>query len=130
VHRTIREALPDLKVRAISVTDLMRLQPDPEHPHGISDRDVDALLATDEPQVFAFHGCEWLIYRLTNRAAATWPARLPQPLDQTQRAGHPVRVLQAAHRGRSVRVLVRGGAVSALPGCARRSAYTTHTCLR
>jgi len=59
--------LPELKVRVINVVDLMRLEPDTEHPHGLSDRDFDALFTTDKPVVFAYHGYPSLIHRLTYR---------------------------------------------------------------
>jgi xylulose-5-phosphate/fructose-6-phosphate phosphoketolase len=63
----LRKHLPELKVRVINVVDLMKLQPPSEHPHGLSDRDFDALFTTDKPIVFAFHGYPWLIHRLTYR---------------------------------------------------------------
>jgi xylulose-5-phosphate/fructose-6-phosphate phosphoketolase len=63
----LREHLPDLKVRVINVVDLMRLQPEAEHPHGLSDEDFDALFTRSRPVVFAFHGYPWLIHRLTYR---------------------------------------------------------------
>jgi len=63
----LREHLPDLRVRVINVVDLMRLQPDSEHPHGLSDREFDALFTTDRPIVFAYHGYPWLIHRLAYR---------------------------------------------------------------
>ncbi len=63
----LRTHLPELKVRFVNVVDLMRLQPDTEHPHGLSDRDFDALFTTDKPVVFAFHGYPSLIHRLTYR---------------------------------------------------------------
>ena len=64
----LRERLPDLKVRVVNVVDLMRLQPDTEHPHGLSDARVRlALHALDKPIVFAYHGYPWLIHRLTYR---------------------------------------------------------------
>ncbi len=63
----LRTELPDLKVRVVNVVDLMRLQPDSEHPHGLSDRDFDTLFTTDRPVVFAYHGYPWLIHRLTYR---------------------------------------------------------------
>jgi xylulose-5-phosphate/fructose-6-phosphate phosphoketolase len=59
--------LPELKVRVINVVDLMRLQPTSEHPHGLTDRDFDALFTTDKPVIFAYHGYPWLIHRLTYR---------------------------------------------------------------
>ncbi|WP_340123611.1 phosphoketolase family protein [Methylobacter svalbardensis] len=63
----LREHLPDLKIRVVNVVDLMKLQPQLEHPHGLSDRDFDALFTKDRPVIFAFHGYPWLIHRLTYR---------------------------------------------------------------
>ena len=63
----LRRELPDLKVRVVNVVDLMRLQPESEHPHGMSDREFDSLFTTDKPIVFAYHGYPWLIHRLTYR---------------------------------------------------------------
>ena len=59
--------LPDLRVRVINVVDLMKLQPEEEHPHGLNDADFDALFTIDKPIIFAFHGYPWLIHRLTYR---------------------------------------------------------------
>ena len=63
----LRQHLPELKVRVVNVVDLMRLQPDSEHPHGLSDREFDTLFTTDRPIVFAYHGYPWLIHRLAYR---------------------------------------------------------------
>ncbi len=63
----LREAFPDLKIRVVNIVDLMRLQPDTEHPHGLPDREFDSLFTTDKPVVFAYHGYPWLIHRLTYR---------------------------------------------------------------
>ena len=63
----LRRELPDLRVRVVNVVDLMRLQPESEHPHGLSDREFDSLFTTDRPIVFAYHGYPWLIHRLTYR---------------------------------------------------------------
>jgi xylulose-5-phosphate/fructose-6-phosphate phosphoketolase len=63
----LRERLPELRVRVVNVVDLMRLQPESEHPHGLSDREFDSLFTTDRPIVFAYHGYPWLIHRLTYR---------------------------------------------------------------
>jgi xylulose-5-phosphate/fructose-6-phosphate phosphoketolase len=63
----IRRELPELKVRVLNVVDLMRLQPETEHPHGLSDREFDTLFTADRPVVFAYHGYPWLIHRLTYR---------------------------------------------------------------
>jgi xylulose-5-phosphate/fructose-6-phosphate phosphoketolase len=63
----LREHVPELKVRIVNVVDLMRLQPDTEHPHGLSDQEFDALFTPNRPVVFAYHGYPWLIHRLTYR---------------------------------------------------------------
>jgi xylulose-5-phosphate/fructose-6-phosphate phosphoketolase len=63
----LRELFPALKVRVINIVNLMTLQPQTEHPHGLSDRDFDTLFTTDKPILFAFHGYPWLIHRLTYR---------------------------------------------------------------
>jgi xylulose-5-phosphate/fructose-6-phosphate phosphoketolase len=63
----LRERLPELRVRVVNVVDLMRLQPELEHPHGLSDREFDSLFTVDRPVVFAYHGYPWLIHRLTYR---------------------------------------------------------------
>lgn len=63
----LRQAFPDLKIRFVNVVDLMCLQPQNEHPHGLDDHEFDAMFTTDRPIVFAFHGYPWLIHRLTYR---------------------------------------------------------------
>ncbi|BFM11984.1 phosphoketolase family protein [Simiduia litorea] len=63
----LREKLPKLKIRVINIVDLMKLQPDSEHPHGLSDAQFDALFTRDQPVIFAFHGYPALIHRLTYR---------------------------------------------------------------
>jgi len=63
----LRRHLPQLKVRVINVVNLMTLQPPTEHPHGLTDREFDALFTIDKPIIFAFHGYPWLIHRLTYR---------------------------------------------------------------
>jgi len=63
----LRTHLPELAVRVVNVVDLMRLQSESEHPHGLSDRDFDAIFTPDKPIVFAYHGYPWLIHRLTYR---------------------------------------------------------------
>ncbi|MEU5994480.1 phosphoketolase family protein [Spirillospora sp. NPDC047418] len=65
----LRRLFPELRVRVVNVVDLMRLQPSSEHPHGLADRDYDALFTTDKPVIFAFHGYPYLIHRLTYRRA-------------------------------------------------------------
>ena len=64
---TSDEHLPELRVRFVNVVDLMRLQDEREHPHGLSGREFDAVFTTDKPVVFAYHGYPWLIHRLTYR---------------------------------------------------------------
>ena len=63
----LRERLPDLRVRVVNVVDLMRLLPETEHPHGMPDREFNALFTEDRPVIFAFHGYPWLVHRLTYR---------------------------------------------------------------
>jgi len=63
----LRTLFPVLKVRVINVVNLMRLQPQREHPHGLSDKEFRSLFTVDKPIIFAFHGYPWLIHRLTYR---------------------------------------------------------------
>ena len=62
----LRQHMPGLSIRVVNVVDLMRLQPESEHPHGLPDAEFDALFTTDRPVVFAYHGYPWLIHRLTH----------------------------------------------------------------
>jgi len=65
----LRDYAPDLRVRVVNVVDLMALQPQTEHPHGLGERDFDALFSRDLPVIFAFHGYAGIIHQLTyNRA--------------------------------------------------------------
>ena len=63
----LRRHLPDVKVRVVNVVDLMRLQPESEHPHGMPDAEFESLFTTDKPIIFAYHGYPWLIHRLAYR---------------------------------------------------------------
>ena len=63
----LRQHAPQIKVRVVNVVDLMTLQPEEEHPHGLSDKDFDTLFTTDKPIIFAFHGYPYLIHRLCYR---------------------------------------------------------------
>src|SRR5579884_3518955 len=65
----LRRHLPDVKVRVVNVVDLMRLAPETEHPHGMSEREYDTVFTTDKPVIFAYHGYPWIIHRLTYRRA-------------------------------------------------------------
>ncbi len=60
----LREEFPEMKIRFINVVDLFKLQPETEHPHGLSDKDFDSLFTLDKPIIFNFHGYPWLIHRL------------------------------------------------------------------
>jgi xylulose-5-phosphate/fructose-6-phosphate phosphoketolase len=63
----LREEFPDIKIRYVNVVDLFKLQPNTEHPHGLSDREFDSLFTVDKPIIFNFHGYPWLIHRLAYR---------------------------------------------------------------
>jgi xylulose-5-phosphate/fructose-6-phosphate phosphoketolase len=63
----LRNEFPDLRIRFVNVVDLFKLQPESEHPHGLSDRDFDSLFTVDKPVIFNFHGYPWLIHRLAYR---------------------------------------------------------------
>jgi len=63
----IRRHLPELKVRVVNVVDLMQLQPEGEHPHGLTDDEFNNIFTRDKPVIFAYHGYPWLIHRLTYR---------------------------------------------------------------
>jgi len=63
----LRQLAPELRIRVVNVVDLMRLQSESDHPHGLPDRDFDAIFTADKPILFAFHGYPWLIHRLTYR---------------------------------------------------------------
>jgi len=61
----LRQAIPELKIRVVNVVDLMTLQSQEQHPHGLSDEEFDRLFTTDRPVIFAYHGYPYLIHRLT-----------------------------------------------------------------
>ena len=61
----LRDEMPELKIRVVNVVDLFKLEPDHKHPHGLSDREYDAIFTTDKPVIFAFHGYPTLIHELT-----------------------------------------------------------------
>src|SRR5690606_2925083 len=65
----LRRYLPDLAVRVVNIVDLMRIQPESEHPNGLPDREYDTLFPPDVPTIFAYHGYPWLIHRLAYRRA-------------------------------------------------------------
>jgi len=67
VCKILRQQFPELKIRVINVVDLMTLQPQSEHPHGLSDKDFDTLFTKDKPIIFASHGYPWLIHHLAYR---------------------------------------------------------------
>jgi len=63
----LRQHLPDVKVRFVNVVDLFKLVPHTEHPHGMTDREFEALFTPDKPVIFNFHSYAGLIHRLTYR---------------------------------------------------------------
>jgi xylulose-5-phosphate/fructose-6-phosphate phosphoketolase len=63
----LREEFPDLKIRFVNVVDLFKLQPNSEHPHGLTEEDFESLFTADKPVIFNFHGYPWLVHRLTYR---------------------------------------------------------------
>ncbi len=63
----LRQSFPDIKIRVVNVVDLMTIEPNTEHPHGLTDNDFDSLFTLDKPIIFAYHGYPWLIHRLTYR---------------------------------------------------------------
>ncbi|HSX33590.1 MAG TPA: phosphoketolase family protein [Candidatus Saccharimonadales bacterium] len=65
----LRKHLPHIKIRVVNVVDLMRLQPDTEHPHGLSDIEYDTFFTKNKEIIFAFHGYPWVVHRLTYRRA-------------------------------------------------------------
>jgi xylulose-5-phosphate/fructose-6-phosphate phosphoketolase len=63
----LRDYIPDIRIRVVNVVDLMALEPQTEHPHGLEDRDFDELFTKDKPVIFAFHGYPAIIHKLTYR---------------------------------------------------------------
>jgi xylulose-5-phosphate/fructose-6-phosphate phosphoketolase len=63
----LREKIPDLKIRFVNIVDLFKLQPNSEHPHGLTDRDFNSLFTTNKPVILNFHGYPWLIHKLAYR---------------------------------------------------------------
>ena len=63
----LKQHIPDLKIRVVNVVDLMRLQDESEHPHGLSNKAFDMVFTPDKPVIFAYHGYPWLIHRLIYR---------------------------------------------------------------
>jgi xylulose-5-phosphate/fructose-6-phosphate phosphoketolase len=65
----LRHNIPELKIRVVNVVDLMTLQPQSEHPHGLPDKDYDSIFTTGKQIIFNYHGYPWLIHRLTYKRA-------------------------------------------------------------
>ena len=63
----IRHHFPEIRMRVVNVVDLMRLQADSQHPHGLAQADYDALFTTEKPILFAFHGYPSLVHELSYR---------------------------------------------------------------
>ena len=92
----LRTHLPALRVRVVNVVDLMRLQPESEHPHGLSDVEYDSLFPVGVPTVFAYHGYPWLIHRLTYRRSSHDNAARPR----LQGTGHDDDAVRHGHAQR------------------------------
>ena len=67
----LRKNFKDLKIRVVNVVDLMKLQTNKEHPHGLSNKDYDMIFTKDKPIIFAFHGYPHLIHQLTYKRTNT-----------------------------------------------------------
>jgi len=63
----LRARVPDLRIRVVNVVDLMAMEPQSEHPHGLPDEEFDSIFPPEAPTIFAFHGYPWLIHRLAYR---------------------------------------------------------------
>jgi len=61
----IRSYLPDIKIRFINVVDLMKLEPNTKHPHGLTNVEYNKLFTKDKPIIFNYHGYPTLIHELT-----------------------------------------------------------------
>lgn len=61
----LRNSFSELKIRVVNVVDLMRLESNSSHPHGLNDQDYNAIFTKDKPIIFAFHGYPSLIHQLT-----------------------------------------------------------------
>ena len=61
----LRENFPELKIRMVNVVDLMKLQSNEKHPHGMTNEEYNALFTKDKPIIFNFHGYPDLIHQLT-----------------------------------------------------------------
>jgi hypothetical protein len=86
----LRKHFPELKVRVIHIVDLMKLQPQSEHPHGLSDKDFDVLFTRDKP--------------IMHRRTRPGPARntelgMEQPEMSTQSLMDTARAMVADHKG-------------------------------
>lgn len=115
----LREALPDVKVRVINVVDLMTLQPPSQHPHGLPDRDFDALFTTDKPVIFAYHGYPWLIHRLAYKR--TNHANLH--VHGYQEEGSTTTTFDMVVRNRLDRFHLMAAVLDRLPALGARAAY-------
>ena len=114
-----RDLAPDLKIRVVNVVDLMKLQPSGEHPHGLPDREFDALFTTDRPIVFAFHGYPWLIHRLTYRRKGHANLHVRGYKEEgTTTTPFDMTVLNQIDR-----FSLAGDVIDRVPGLAARSAY-------
>ena len=119
----LREFLPNLKIRFVNVVDLMKLQPDSIHPHGLSDRDYDLIFTTNKPIIFAFHGYGNLIHELTYRRHNTNLHVRGYQEEGTITTPFDMRVLNEVDRFHLVLL-----ALKHLPSYASQSAYCAEYC--
>jgi len=115
----LREQLPELKIRVVNVVDLMTLQPQSEHPHGLSDREFDAIFTEDKPMIFAFHGYPWLIHRLMYRRTNHDNLHVRGYKEE----GTTTTPFDMVVRNDLDRFHLAGDAIERIPGLTNRSAY-------
>jgi xylulose-5-phosphate/fructose-6-phosphate phosphoketolase len=118
----LKRTLPELKIRVVNVVDLMTLQPESEHPHGLSDKDYDMLFTKDKPIIFVFHGYPWLIHRLTYRRANQQLHVRGYKEEGTTTTPFDMCVLNSIDRFHLV-----GDCVDRVPGLAARGAHIKQT---
>jgi xylulose-5-phosphate/fructose-6-phosphate phosphoketolase len=115
----LRRELPDLKIRVINVVNLMKLQSESEHPHGLSNKEFDALFTADKPIIFAFHGYPWLIHRLTYRRNGHSNLHVRGYKEE----GTTTTPFDMAVRNDIDRFHLAGDVIDRVPGLAVRAAY-------
>ncbi|WP_342627337.1 phosphoketolase family protein [Nguyenibacter vanlangensis] len=117
--KLLREHAPDLKVRVVNVVDLMTLESDGQHPHGLSDSAFDALFTPDRPVVFAFHGYPQLIHKLIYRRANARNFHVHGFREE----GSTTTPFDMVVRNRLDRFHLVSNVIDRVPGLATRAAY-------